>query len=330
MAHPPLPPSTRTKLDRLSSKRRLAAQRSTWISVIVNIFLTLGQIITGIFSGSQGLIADGIHSLSDLVGDFVVLVANHYSDQAADDSHPYGHRRFENAASLALGVLLLVVALGMCWSAGRKLLDPHLIPQVHIVALWVALAALLAKELLFRYMLYIANKVGSGMLVANAWHARSDAASSLVVALGIIGNLLGWPILDPIAALVVSLFIGRMGWKFTRDALNDLVDHAIPEEEAKQIKETLLATPGVLGVHDLLTRKMGDLIMVDVHLEVNSALSVRQGHDIALLARKRVMKAFNVINVMTHLDPVDTDSSVEPAPPPEEIPHTGSNRSHHP
>lgn len=153
--------------------RSAAASRSTWASVGVNLSLTFTQISVGILSKSQGLVADGIHSLSDLIADFVVLFASHHSKKAADQDHPYGHQRFETAASLALGLLLIAVGVGMLISAFRKLEDPNNVPRVHIAALWVAAGALMAKELLFRYMLAVAKRVKSSMLVANAWmHAR--------------------------------------------------------------------------------------------------------------------------------------------------------------
>ncbi|MDD2341347.1 MAG: cation diffusion facilitator family transporter [Tolumonas sp.] len=290
--------------DSEQSARFNAARKSTWVSVVVNLFLTLGQVIVGVISGSQGLIADGIHSLSDLVADFVVLLANHKSKKEADEDHPYGHYRYENAASLVLGALLLIVGVGMLWSAIHKIQDPASIQQVHIIALWVALFALAAKELLFRYMLAVAKRVRSSMLVANAWHARSDAASSLVVAIGIIGNLLGYALFDPIAALVVGLMVAKMGSSFMWDSLHDLMDRAADSETEEKIKKTLQSTPGVSGIHDLKTRKMGDLIVVDVHLEIDGNLSVREGHDIAVAARKAVLDNYSVLNVMTHVDPV--------------------------
>ncbi|MGE4802621.1 cation diffusion facilitator family transporter [Yersinia hibernica] len=296
--------------DNESHERFHAARKSTWVSVIVNCFLSLGQIITGLFSGSQGLIADGIHSLSDLVADFVVLIANNKSRKAVDADHHYGHYRYENGASLILGILLLLVGTGMLWSAINKIHNPESIAQVHIIALWVALSALIFKELLFRYMLAVAIRVKSSMLVANAWHARSDAASSLVVALGIIGNLLGFKFLDPVAALIVGLIVIKMGYSFTSEALHDLMDRAADSEIEDKIKSTLLSTEGVIGIHDLKTRKMGDFIIVDVHLDVNSHLSVKEGHDIAVLARNRVLKNFNVLNVMTHIDPYESDDNI--------------------
>jgi cation diffusion facilitator family transporter len=283
--------------------RQQSATRSTWASVGVNIVLSATQISVGVFSKSQGLIADGIHSLSDLLSDFIVLFAGHHSKKDADEDHPYGHLRFETAASLALGVILLAVGVSMLWSAFVKLENPETVQRIHVAALWVAGFALIAKESLFRYMLAIAKRVKSGMLVANAWHARSDAASSLVVGIGIIGNLAGYPILDPIAALIVGFMVAKMGWEFGWNALHDLVDRSVNEQEVKAIQQTLLETPGIRGVHDIRTRKMGDMIIVDAHIEVESTISVEAGHDIAVLATQRVMQRHRVIHVMTHVDP---------------------------
>jgi cation diffusion facilitator family transporter len=283
--------------------RAAAAARSTWVSVGVNVVLSCTQIVVGILAKSQGLIADGVHSLSDLVADFVVLLANHHSQKDADTDHPYGHHRFETAASLVLGGLLLAVGVGMVWAAAHKLESPENIAPVSVLALWVAGGALVAKELLFRYMLGVAKRVKSSMLVANAWHARSDAASSLVVGLGIAGNLAGYPILDPIAALIVGFMVSKMGWSFGWDALHDLMDRAVDEQEVAAIRSTLLDTPGVLGVHDVRTRKMGDMIVVDAHLEVEATLSIAAGHDIAVAAKQRVIQRHRVLNLMTHLDP---------------------------
>ena len=295
--------------------RAKAAKKSTLVSVAVNVVMSTAQIVIGLAAHSQALIADGIHSLSDLIADFVVLLANHHSQKDADEDHPYGHQRFETAASLVLGVLLIAVALGMLWTAFEKLKDPSAIPAVHRVALGVAIVGLLAKEFLFRYMLRVAKKVKSSMLVANAWHARSDAASSLVVSLGIIGNLLGYTILDPIAALIVGLMVGKMGWDFGYDAFNDLMDRSVDNREVQGIRTTLLKTPGVLGVHDIRTRKMGDMIVVDAHLEVDGSLTVIQGHDIAEAAEHAVRRRHRVLNVLTHVDPVSVVPEITAQPP---------------
>jgi cation diffusion facilitator family transporter len=285
------------------AERAAAASRSTWVSVGVNIVLSVAQISAGILSKSQALIADGIHSLSDLVSDVVVLFAGHHSKKDADVDHPYGHQRFETAASLVLGLILLAVGGGMLWSAITKLQSPETVPQVHANALWVVGGALVAKEALFRFMLTVAKRVKSSMLVANAWHARSDAASSLVVGIGIIGNLAGYPILDPIAALIVGFMVAKMGWGFGWDAMQDLMDRAVDEQEVEAIRRTLIETPGVSGVHDVRTRKMGDMIVVDAHIEVDATITVKAGHDIAVVARQRVLKHHRVLNLMTHVDP---------------------------
>ena len=290
--------------DAIAAQRSSAMTMTTCVSVIVNIALSVAQVVTGLVASSQGLIADGVHSLSDLVADGVVLLANRESSKEADAEHPYGHHRFETAASLILGILLLATGIGIGWNAVGKLLHPETIQRVELLALWVAIGALITKECLFRYMLHTAQKLQSSLLVANAWHARSDAASSLVVGIGIIGNLAGYPIFDPLAAVVVGLIIMKMGGGFAYHALHDLVDRAAEQTQVEAIRQTLLSTPGVLGVHDLRTRKMADLIAVDAHIEVDGSITVRAGHEITKIARLRLMEHHRVISLMAHLDPV--------------------------
>jgi cation diffusion facilitator family transporter len=284
-------------------ERQRAARKTTLVSVIVNVLLSTVQVLVGMLTSSAGLIADGIHSLTDLAADFIVLLANRHSTKGADEDHHYGHQRYETGASLFLGLSLVVVGTGIVWSAAMKIMHPQAVP-VQFAAFYVALMALVAKELLFRYMLMVAERVRSSMLIANAWHARADAASSLVVALGILGSTLGHPTLDAVSALIVGLMICKTGTGFGWDALHDLMDRAASVEAYQRISEIVADTPGVLGVHDLRTRKMGDLIMVDVHIEVDSNATVKQGHDIGLEAANRVKAALPVLDVMTHIDPV--------------------------
>jgi cation diffusion facilitator family transporter len=285
-------------------ERQAAGYRSTMISVIINVLLSALQMAVGIFAHSQALVADAVHSLSDLASDAVVLVANKHSQKAPDAGHPYGHHRFETAASVIVGALLVSVGVGMLWASFTRLQNPATIPEVHQAALYVALIALISKELLFRYLLGVAERVRSSMLVANAWHARSDAASSLVVAVGIMANLLGFPLADPLAALIVGLMVTRMGWKFFFASFHDLMDRAVDDVTEERIRGHLESTPGVLGVHGLKTRKMGDMIWVEVDLEMDGRLTIEQGHAIAVEARKRVMQNEPVLDVTTHFDPV--------------------------
>lgn len=289
------------------SPRQAVAQRTTWVSIGVNSGLTTIQILIGCITASQGLIADGLHSLSDLLSDGVVLWASKHSHKAPDDDHHYGHHRYETAATLALGMILLLVGIGMANSAILTLTKVLTVPAQTLpaLALWIAFGGVIAKELLFRFMLAEAERIRSSLLVANAWHARTDAASSLIVALGILGSLLGYPALDPVAALIVGLIVCKMGWAFAWDALHDLMDRSVEDKTLAQIRHTLLHTEGVLGIHDLRTRKVGDFIWVDVHIEVNGHITVVEGHDIGVRAKDELMQAMpSVLNVMTHIDPV--------------------------
>ena len=250
-------------------ERHAMTQRVTWVSVLVNVLLTGAQVVAGIIAHSQGLIADGLHSLSDLVCDFLVLFAAHHSKDPADASHPYGHARIETAASFALGAILALTGAGIIWSAGVKLQSLEDLPPVAPMALWTAILALAAKEGLFRYMLRVGENLRSPMLISNAWHARSDAASSLVVAIGIAGNLLGYTFADSIAAVIVGFMIVRMGTVFAWEAVQELIDTGLSIEEVDSIRQVIVDTPGVSSLHELRTRRMAHRSLVDAHVCVD-------------------------------------------------------------
>ncbi|OHC91240.1 MAG: cation diffusion facilitator family transporter [Sideroxydans sp. RIFOXYB12_FULL_59_6] len=286
-------------------ERFAAARKSTWVSIFINLILSIVQVLAGFFGKSQSLMADGLHSFADLVSDVLVLFANRHGNKHADANHPYGHARIETAASLILGTSLSVLGIGLLIAAGARLQHPEHVQAVHPITLWVAILALAAKEGMFRYMLAVAKRVRSQMLVANAWHARSDAASSLVVIVGISGNLLGYTFLDLIAAAVVGVMIAYMGFQFARDAMLELVDTGLEAEEVRAIRNTLKSVPGVLGLHELRTRKMADNALVDAHIMVDPYVSVSEGHYIAEAARAAVLKSHHVMDVMVHIDPED-------------------------
>lgn len=291
--------------------RFAAARKSTWVSIFINLILTVLQVVGGFFARSQSLMADGLHSLADLLSDVLVLFANRHGNKHADADHPYGHARIETAASLILGASLAVLGVGLLVSAGMRLQHPENVQPVDIMALWIAIVALAAKEGMFRYMLAVAQRVRSQMLVANAWHARSDAASSLVVIVGIVGNLLGYTFLDLVAAAVVGVMIAWMGIQFARDAMLELVDTGLDQEEVRAIRNTLKAVPGVTGLHELRTRKMADNALVDAHILVDPKVSVSEGHYIAEAARTAVLNGHHVLDVMVHIDPED-DAKAKP------------------
>ncbi|MDR5749285.1 MULTISPECIES: cation diffusion facilitator family transporter [unclassified Caballeronia] len=302
-------------VPRPAAKQEIA-RRTTFVSIALNAVLMSAQVFVGVIAHSQALIADGIHSLADLVSDFVVLVANRQGAAAPDVDHNYGHSRYETVASLFLGGLLIAVGVGMLWRAGERIANLQDIPPVHSSALIVALVVLVSKEALFRYMLRAAERVRSAMLIANAWHARSDAASSLVVALGIIGNMAGFQVLDPIAAAIVGFMVARMGWIFGWDALQDLSDRALDQSTADDLRALVLSTPGVREVHELRTRKMGDLAIVDAHILVDPLISVSEGHYIAESARAYLLTDARVVDALIHVDPENDEVN----PPPGQLP----------
>jgi cation diffusion facilitator family transporter len=303
MSNEELPVSTRSPID---DGRYREGRTVTWVSVAVNLGLTVTQIGVGTLAHAQSLVADGFHSLSDLVADFMVLVANYHSRHPADAGHPYGHHRIETVASFALGLLLVVTGGGILWAAAGRIQHLEELPPVAPIALWVAAATLAAKEGLFRYMLRVGEKLRSPMLIANAWHARSDAASSLVVTVGIAGSLFGYRFLDPVAAVIVGFMILRMGAAFSWDALRELMDEGISDLEVSAIRETVRTTPGVVGLHDLRTRRMAQKILIDAHVQVDGHVSVSEGHRIGDEVRRRVLEAHDdVLDMLVHVDPED-------------------------
>jgi cation diffusion facilitator family transporter len=259
-----------------------------------------------------------MHSLSDLVCDFLVLVASYHSKNPADEGHPYGHGRVETAASFVLGAILVGTGGAIMAAAAIKLQHLGDLPPVAPLALWVALGALFVKEGLFRYMLHVGERLRSPMLIANAWHARSDAASSLVVAVGIGGNLLGFVYADSVAAILVGFMIVRMGIVFAWDAFQELIDAGLSIEEVDSIRQTLIDTSGVKSLHDLRTRRIAHRALVDAHILVDPRISVSEGHYIAEHARSRVLKSHPAVaDVLVHIDPEDDlnhDSNAQSMP----------------
>ena len=281
-------------------------RRSVNVSMGVNIGLSVLQIIVGWFSHSHSLLVDGFHSFSDLLSDFLVLFVARHSARAADDNHPYGHARLETLATLILGLMLLTIGGGFLYSAADRAMSVDSAVPVETMALYVALLALVSKEWLFRYMLRVAQKANSAMLVANAWHSRSDAASSLVVAIGIGGSLMGFVYADLLAAAIVGALIVKMGWQFSYRALEELIDKGANAEEIDAIRHVIDDTPGVIGLHDLRTRRMADRILVDAHVLVSPRISVSEGHRIAEMVRRRVRENCpEVLDMLVHIDPED-------------------------
>jgi len=278
------------------------------VGVAINSVLTIGQIVVGLLANAFSLVADAVHTLSDLGADFMVLAAGKQGANPADLDHPYGHGRIETVATLVLGVSLVAVGIGFLWASGMRLQAMGDQLPLHPAALVMALVALLGKEILFRYTLAGGRRLKSPMLEANAWHARSDAASSLVVAIGIGGSLAGYPFLEPLAAAVVGFLILRMGVLQSWHAVCELIDTGLPDEELARLRQAISDTPGVAGLHDLRTRRMAHRVLCDAHVQVDPRITVSEGHYISesvLLAVRRARP--DIGEVLVHVDAEEDD-----------------------
>jgi cation diffusion facilitator family transporter len=282
--------------------------RVTYVGALVNVFLTVLKIGFGFLGQSTSLIADGIHSLSDLISDFLVIIAIKLGSREADYNHPYGHRRFETIATVMLGLGLIVVAVGIAWDASERLLNPVklLIPTNE--TLGIATISILANEWLFHYTKRIGKKTRSKLLLANAWHHRSDALSSIIVLFGIGAVLMGYPFADAIAAIVVALMIAKMGLSLVLESIKELVDSSLPENFVQEITRTIKLTDGVESIHFLRTRQMGEDAYVDAHIVVSPRISVSEAHMIGDAVRDNIKSEFDdVADVLVHADPEDDE-----------------------
>ena len=292
--------------------------RATLVAALVNVFLAVVKVSAGVLGQSSALIADGIHSLADLLSDAVVLVAIKLGSKRPDQDHPYGHARFETLATVVLGCGLIVVAAGISWDAVSRILGdgPLLIPDQ--LALCVAGISIVCNEWLFHFTQKVAKKTRSKLLLANAWHHRSDAISSIIVLVGIAAMLLGYGYADAIAAVLVSLMIAKIGVSLMVDSLKELVDTAISDDEIEALRQAISVIDGVINIHLLRTRHMGEDIYVDLHIQVDSYISVSEGHMIADTVRNQLLEQFrNIADVLVHTDPEDDEvkESIDYWPP---------------
>ena len=292
-----------------------AAHKVTLIGMLVNALNALAKLLVGVWANSSALIADAIHSLSDLLSDLLVLAATHFGRRKPDEDHPYGHDRYETLATLLLGTILIAVAGALVWDSIGRLLKPGELIIPSALALLVAAASVLSKEWIYRYTLKIAKKINSKLLEANAWHHRTDALSSIVVFVAILGSLFGFTWLDQIAAAIVGVMVAKMGAELIWESLKELVDTALPPEETDRIYSAARSIPGVRDVHHLRTRTMGSRTLLDIHLQVAPYLSVSEGHEIGVWVARKLRDDFDHISDVTfHIDPEDDEETDNPDP----------------
>ena len=293
--------------DPMSARYR-EVRKVTLVGAVVDLLLGIVKILVGTTANSQALIADGVHSLSDLATDFLVLFAAKHSHREADEEHPYGHGRIETVATVILGVALALVAVGICYDALHRMRDPELLGHPGMLALLVALVSVASKEIIYQYTARAARRLRSSMLHANAWHSRSDAISSVIVVVGVAGTMFGFTYLDAIAAVAVGLMIAKIGWDLLWKSLQELIDTSLEEDKVVAIRKAILEVSGVRALHMLRTRRSGSDALVDVHILVDPGLSVSEGHMIGERVRTRLIgKMDDVSDVTVHIDPEDDE-----------------------
>lgn len=286
-----------------------AAIRITLITALLTAILAALKLGVGHYGESHALFADGIHSISDVVIDIIVLFASHFGTQKADFNHPYGHGRIETAATLGLALILFVTGLSIIWDAGKHLWGGEPAPKPDFYVLYIAIFAIILNEIIFRYTLRISKKIKSQLLEANAWHSRSDAAVSVVVLLGIAGALIGFPWLDAVGAVFVGIMICKMGGVLVWKSISELVDTGVENGILDNIQKSITAVPGVTALHQLRTRTVNNAIFVDVHILVSSHISVSEGHFIGDQVIIALLKLPDMADVTVHVDPEDDETA---------------------
>lgn len=289
-------------------------RRVSWYTILGNILLTAVKAVAGVISKSSALMADAVHSASDIISTLVVLYSLRIAKAPPDAEHPYGHGRAESIAAKVLSIILIGVGVGMVGSAIDKLrTGQYAIPGN--LALWAILLSIVGKEAMFRYTLVVGNKIRSNALVADAWHHRSDAFSSIAAFFGVMGARLGFPVLDPLAGGFVAIFIIKMGIGLFRSTVDELMDAQVDEELRDKILWYSEKVSGVEHVDDIRLRRYGSHYHVDLKLSVDRGLTVREGHDIASVVRQILIQSLApVSDVLVHVDPYpDQKDLAEPA-----------------
>lgn len=285
-------------------------KRITWIGFWVNAVLMVLKLFFGYWGHSDALVADGFHSLSDFATDFIVLVFVGVAYKSADADHPYGHGKYETLASLIIAVILLIVAFGIGYG-GMEAIIAHFhgeeLPRPDVWTIVVAALSILSKEWLFRITVANGRRIGSSALIANAWHHRSDAISSVATLVGVSGAYFlgaGFRLLDPVASILIGVFIAVSAVKIGRPSVDELLERALPPEQVEEIRSIILSVPGVLGLHKLKTRRAGHSAIIDVDIKVNPDISVTKGHDIATRVEHTVKAKWHSDIIMyVHVEP---------------------------
>lgn len=293
-----------------NASRYIQARFVTLLGAAKNITLAVLKVIFGIAGHSHALFADGVHSLSDLLIDAMVLVASRFGSKAADSDHPYGHGRIETAVTLLLAFVLAAAGVGIIVDAGFEIYGTLSPVRPDFYVIYVAAFSVLLNEILYFYTRRAGERIRSTLLITNAWHHRSDSASSLVVLIGVACAWLGMKTFDAIAAVIVGLMIIKMAWQFGWNSIRELVDTGLDDDTLEKIQKILTSVAGVRQVHQLRTRSVGGRIFLDVHIQVDSKISVSEGHHIGQQVHFNVQEEMPMVaDVTVHIDPEDDEVS---------------------
>jgi len=279
------------------------ALKITWLGLVTNLALAIAKGLIGIISQSSALIADSGHSFSDLLSDAITIWAVRISSIPKDENHPYGHGKFETIGTFFVSIMLILTGVGVAWHVLNKINTPY-IPG--IAALWMAGIAIVIKETLFHLTKLASKRTGSRILLANAWHHRSDAISSVAALIGIGGSQLGIPLMDPIAGVLVAGLIIKTGIDIGYESIKELTDENVEEEIISKLEKIMTNIEGVEHFHEMRARKMGPNILVDLHIQVNSTMSISSAHQVAERVRFRILRELPIVNeVLVHVDAED-------------------------
>lgn len=285
------------------SQERKAASRVTFVGMVLDGLLGLIKVIAGTLFHSQALVVDGIHSFTDVASDLVVLGVMRVSRQAPDQDHPYGHQRIETMGTMVLGSILIAVGAALAWDNTLRLLDGGTVNLPEWPVLVAAVISIASKEWIYRYTRRVGIAIRSDLIIANAWHSRTDALSSVVVLFSTMGAMLGYLWLDILAAVIISGIIIHIGWRFTWDSVKELVDTGLSPEDTEALINIASKTDGVRNVHELRSRRMGHDILLDVHLVVSPEISVSEGHQIGMQVVKAMRDSLdNILDINFHID----------------------------
>ena len=285
---------------------RTVATRVSMVSILGNLLLTVFKLIAGILARSGAMISDAIHSASDVVSSFVVIVGVRIAAKAPDEGHPYGHERFECVAAMVLSAILVLAGGGIGVDAVRKIAGAETLAVPGTLALVAAAVSIVSKEAMFWYTRNNAKRIDSTALMAEAWHHRSDALSSVGALIGIAGARMGFPVLEPVASLIICLLVLKVAVEIFKDAMDRIVDHACDAELEARLRQCAEAQEGVLGVDLLHTRMFGNKIYVDLEISADGSLSLVEGHAIAERVHEAVEREFpQVKHIMVHVNPAE-------------------------